>query len=579
MRDGPGAGTSFRGSLSVDGEPLGDLPYVEEPAGCRVLLRGFVSNRRELATELQPRAGGDAELIALAYRRWGSRLAAHVQGEYAAAVADPRARTAALVHDPLGIVPLFYARLDGRVEFASHLADLVAVLGPGAIDRDYLADYLAVGEPSSERTPYTAIRRLVPGESLSWSPDGVTRHRVWRIADAEPVRLAGDGEYETRLRELLAEAVNVAADPAGPTWCELSGGLDSSSVTSVAAREGIAGLAALSVVHGGAGDQDERGWMRSVVEEHALPWHILEWDDALPFSQLPDDFVGEPTGLAFDTALMRSRDDLLREHGVGVVMTGQGGDEVMASQQDQPIIADLLFERRPLQAARELVNWRRGDARKRSHLYWAVRHVATPALDHLRGRGVRPVGRLPSPPWFDPEWERTADLEARRGRRRAPRSGTPGRAALAEALWSCSVNASVMGQRRSGPALRYPLLHLPLVEYMAAIPWEQKIRPGCDRHLQRRALRGILPEKVRRRRSKSGTSAAIIEGLRRGREWFELLTDDPHLARLGIVEADRWREAVRQARLGQTHGDIFFLAAVNVEAWAWQLERATRPAT
>jgi hypothetical protein len=100
--------------------------------------------------------------------------------------------------------------------------------------------------------------------------------------------------------------------------------------------------------------------------------------------------------------------------------------------------------------------------------------------------------------------------------------------------------------------------------------------------LQRRALKGILPESVRQRMCKGNGNPAIVEGLRRSRDWRDYLCDSPMLAEHGIVDAEEWRRAVRQASVGHTRDDKFFLAAIGVEAWLKQLaqqgERVAGPA-
>src|SRR3712207_4628922 len=140
------------------------------------------------------------------------------------------------------------------------------------------------------------------------------------------------------------------------------------------------------------------------------------------------------------------------------------------------------------------------------------------------------------------------------------------------------VSSPVAAQRPAPYELRRPLLHAPLVEFMFGVPWEQRLRPDCDRYLQRRALRRILPESVRLRGNKGAYSQVVFDGLRRSREWTDLLTESPRLAERGIVDLGRWREAVTQARFGRTYTDRHFLTAVSLEAWLQQLEarRAAR---
>ncbi len=89
----------------------------------------------------------------------------------------------------------------------------------------------------------------------------------------------------------------------------------------------------------------------------------------------------------------------------------------------------------------------------------------------------------------------------------------------------------------------------------------------------------MLPELIRRRATKARGSGPYLEGLRRSREWIAYLGESPLMAERGLVDADRWRQAVREASVGQTHSDKYFFAGVAVEAWLKQLRehRARAP--
>lgn len=230
---------------------------------------------------------------------------------------------------------------------------------------------------------------------------------------------------------------------------------------------------------------------------------------------------------------------------------------------------------RPIRGARELAAWRRESEPKRSWLFWVVRHVLQPSLDHLRGCTIGTADIPTLPGWISRGYAATTGLERRRRRRATARCRTPGLQALSDEMWTMGLAAAVSAQRSTPYERRHPLLHAPLVEFMFRVPWEEKLRPGRGRHLQRRALRGVLPESVRLRTGKSGYSQPIFEGLRRNRDWTDLLTEDPRLAARGMVDLDRWREAVAQARFGRTHTDRHFLAAVSLEVFLQQLERRT----
>jgi len=161
--------------------------------GLQVLLRGFIGNRQTLLRE--GRALGligehedDAALCAVAYRRWGADLNAHVLGEYAVALFDPAAQTLLLTRDGLGLQPLFYSGDGERLAFASHLDALLTIVEPGALDARYLGVHLTFAPHAFDRTPFVNIAKLIPGHSLRWRPGRLEQIRSWRLSQARTCR-------------------------------------------------------------------------------------------------------------------------------------------------------------------------------------------------------------------------------------------------------------------------------------------------------------------------------------------------------------------------------------------------------
>jgi asparagine synthase (glutamine-hydrolysing) len=563
--------TGFSGSLSRGGLQAGGAGRTFE--GCRTLFRGHLADRRGVAARLGAAPGAAAEdVLALAYRRWGEALTRFVLGEYAAVVADEAAKTALLVHDALGLVPLFYSQRPGELVFATHLTELVGIVGTGELDEAYIADYLATGEIPGERTPYALIRRLLPGESLRWSPDRVVARSVWSLAQADVELPASERGYDERLLGLLHDAVGGAVAGGERAWAELSGGLDSSTVVSIAASAGR-NPEAISFVYPRWPAADESRFMKAVAERWNVPHHSLDASVLLPFTEPPSGFFPEPTPSIYMGRLANARDELLASHGVDVLLTGIGGDQVFGADAGMPFhLGDALFSRRPWRALRDLPEWNARGARSMAHTIW--HELLAPAIRHARGRQVWRAPSKDLPDWIDPAYRAAMALESRCAHRLAPRCETPSRQFVADELWNIGLNVSARGRRGARHETRHPLLFLPLVEFMSCVSWRYKIHPSGDRVLQRRALRDVLPEAVLRRRSKAGGTWALVEGIRTSSVWSELLCDRPEMVERGIADRDRWRLAVRQARMGQLHGDRFFMTAVALEAWLQQMRRA-----
>jgi asparagine synthase (glutamine-hydrolysing) len=572
----------FRGRFTAEGAfaaaPVG---AAESFLGCEVLMRGYLADRTDLRGRFgldAPSLAGDAELLAHAFRLWGENVQAHVNGQYALAIWDVQAKRGFLTHDAFGLEPLFYARRSGGLTFSTDLVDLVDPEATASLDEEYIADFLACGAITGERTPYRSVRRLLPGRSLRWAGGELRELRTWDLTGVSPLTYRDDAEYEERFRTLLVAAVCGAMDTPGRVGISLSGGLDSSSIACVAAQTGRHDLGAYSFICPGWPDADERRWMRAVVDHTELPWRTFDIEAALPFSMLPADFVGEPAPSVIDEERRRVFGELLAADGVTALLTGDAGDYVLGAAPGTvpDHLADALFDGRVLSAISEVVRWKRDAWQNRSYSYWFLRALAEPALAHLRARRVR-TEKIPLPRWFDDDYATSMRLERRALRRPASATRHPGRQAVLDNLWIGALGATNFPRQRMLYEVRRPLLYRPLVEFMWSIPWEQKLRPRCDRYLQRRALAGVLPELVRRRASKTRGTAPFVEGLRRSSDWIPYLSDTPLMAERGIVDAGRWRQAVREASVGQTNSDKYFLAGVAVEAWLKQLnEHRTR---
>jgi asparagine synthase (glutamine-hydrolysing) len=342
----------------------------------------------------------------------------------------------------------------------------------------------------------------------------------------------------------------------------------------------VRGLAGLSLTYPKHPSADEQPWMRATIEHCGIPWHPIDVDSALPFTRLPEEFLAEPSPALLHSELLRTEAKLLAEHGATLLLTGDGGDAILATNPgNSPThLADGLFSARPARAFGAMNAWRQRSGERRSWSYWTLRTLVRPAMQHVLGWQIRPQPRIATPPWMDGGYVARMRLATRGRARLAPRCELPSQQAIADTLWSVALSVGRGQPQHRGFAIRYPLLHRPLAEFLFGAPWEEKLHPRCDRYLQRRAMKGILPELVRRRAHKAIGSYGYVEGLRRSAGWFEYLCDDPLLTTLGVATAEQWRTAVTQASLGQTHGDRFFLTAAAIEAWlktlqAWRRDR------
>ncbi|MDQ1499928.1 MAG: hypothetical protein QOI86_3268 [Actinomycetota bacterium] len=214
---------------------------VRTPTGEVVLVySGEAYNFTELRDELR-RAGeqfetsSDTEVVLRGYIRWGEGVAARLNGMFAFAIWDGRARKLVMIRDRMGIKPLYVCPTSDGVLFGSEPKAILAnPLAPRAVDADGLRERLAFVKTPGHAV-WSGMREVEPGTILTVDVDGVRERRYWRLE----TRPHEDGRDETvaHVRALLEDIVRRQLVADVPRCVLLSGGLDSSAITALSARQ------------------------------------------------------------------------------------------------------------------------------------------------------------------------------------------------------------------------------------------------------------------------------------------------------------------------------------------------------
>lgn len=179
----------------------------------------------------------DGHLVSRAFDRWGEELCPHLQGDWALAAWDPRARRLFLARDALGGAALYYYEGKGFIAFASSLKALLAL--PGTVrEPDFLrlAEVLVSWNHDAELTAYKGFRNLEWAHALSVGADGRKRiARHWSPEGRQPLRYRREEEYVEAFLEHYTRAVRSCLRTQKPIAAELSAGRDSGSVVALAA--------------------------------------------------------------------------------------------------------------------------------------------------------------------------------------------------------------------------------------------------------------------------------------------------------------------------------------------------------
>ena len=510
-----GSGLGRRGAPSPEpgpsGRPAQPFP-VDHGAGLVVAADARLDDRDALCdalgVPLPERAGlADAELILRAFMRWGRDCPHHLLGDYAFAVRDRRRRTLFCARDHIGARPFYYALTTRRFVFASAVeAVLAAPDVSDALDERVVATHLTVQTlRSGARTFFAAVRKLPPGHTLTIEAgrpeDGSGGPRVrieqyWHPEQAPAARPASDDAYAEQLLDLYTQAVRDRLR-AGPVGVHLSGGLDSSSVAVLAARE---------VRRRGHPPPPAFTWLPEPGARPPKPEHAREYAlvDAVCAQEGLQTCYGAPTPddvldvLRLDGTLpgvqVHLNEEIVQRHasarGVRVLLSGWGGDQCV-SFNGRGYRQHLLLSGR----------WRRLAAEYRDQDAWAPRFLAGIVLPLLHPALPSTLHRLRTGKGMYRRWL----IDPAFARRAKPLATPWGRAVgvrptqlqhLQAGHLSARIEGWAASGARRGIEYRYPLLDRRLLEFALGLPPEQFRRGRWGRWLFRHGLRAVLPPEV-----------------------------------------------------------------------------------
>ncbi len=569
----PGVGLGMR-RLSVIDVSGGSQPIRNEDGTVWVVFNGEIYNFRDLRVDLL--ASGhrfltntDTEVIAHLYEQHGVSCVEHLRGMFAFALWDARAQQLLIARDRLGVKPLYWTEVSGRLIFASELKSILELsevkreLNWGSVD--HLFTYLTT--PSGESI-VEGVHKLEPGQVLVATPEtGIRIHRYWR-PQFEPDHGKGEKHFIDGVRGLLEESVRLRLVSDVPLGAFLSGGLDSSAV--VATMAGLMDQPVKTFSIGFAeSDFNELRYARMVAEKFGTDHRELMVEPSV-VDVLEDIawYLDEPFGdsSAIPTYLVSK---MAAEH-VTVVLSGDGGDELFGGYDKYRIEGR---ERGALPALARA----------------ALRALGRLLPDGMKGRNyVRHHGLLGAERYLDAstlfrEDQKRSLFQPEAYARLA--EGDPARHDVAAFLSGRGHWLSELQQldlERSLPLdiltkvdrmsmahsleSREPLLDHKLVEFAATIPPEMQMRHRSGKYVFKQAMRGVLPDEVIDRR-KQGFGVPLGHWFRGQLAGFmrDLLLSGPARAR-GIFEPAYVLKLIERHEGGQDLG-LHLWTLISFELW------------
>ena len=243
------AGVVCRGAVGLGSQRLaiidpegGDQPIANPEGTAWIVFNGEIYNHRELRRELEGmgrrfRTRTDTEVILQAYLRWGPECLQRLNGMFAFAVWDASTSTLFLARDRLGIKPLFHRRDGDTFAFSSEIKGLLTLpwVDP-EIDANGLAQYLFCGYTIGASTFFRGVQAVPAGHWMQVRAGTITTAAFWDVPVTGSEGVEDEHDRLEHLHDLVADCVRRELDADVPVGTCLSGGLDSSLVTALAAR-------------------------------------------------------------------------------------------------------------------------------------------------------------------------------------------------------------------------------------------------------------------------------------------------------------------------------------------------------
>jgi asparagine synthase (glutamine-hydrolysing) len=516
------SGTALLGSRRLailDLSPSGHQPMEDQESGLVIVFNGEIYNYLELAAELERRgcrfrSRSDTEVLLKSYQTWGSESLNRLNGMFSFAIWDERRQELFVARDRFGEKPFFYY-LDQERRFFAFGSEIKALVAgrfvPPYPDHSSVYAYLANREmDSGAETMFANISSLPAANALrfSWRDRSLNTWRYWDLDPEREIRLPDAKQYADRFLEILSESVRIRRRADVPVGSSLSGGLDSSTIVGLIAKTRANGRQETFSARFSDPRFDEGKYIELMaqwanVKSHTTypdPERLPEEMEALTWHQ-EEPFYS--TTIYAHWCVMR----LAKECGVTVLLDGQGADEVLAGYHPY-FAAYYLYLLKRLQFSRAILSFKSYLADHGRSLLPLLFSSLLPlklrlaVTQRLRPRALREE--------FRSKWRRPPAQVNQKFKDAVHQSlyATLTQTVLPQLLRYADRNSMAFSRE-----VRLPFLDHRLVEFLFAVPVDQKISGSTTKVVLRNAISGIVPEEIRNRKDKLGFAPPEVSWL------------------------------------------------------------------
>jgi asparagine synthase (glutamine-hydrolysing) len=593
----------------IDLSPAGHMPMSNEDESIWITQNGEIYNFPELRLELEQhghtfRSRSDTEVLIHGYEQWGLDLLPRLNGMFAFALLDLRDRSRyhgpqlLLARDRFGIKPLYYWSKGDRLVFASEIKAILLASGVHAeLNREALHRYLSFLWIPGPSTLFSGIEQLPPGHYLAWNDSGTDRVAIkpyWQLR-FDPDEHMQEKTAVEELKAILQRAVDRHLISDVPVGVFLSGGLDSTALLALSTHNNGGGRKAYTIAYRSEDAEleqsaDDAKYARNVARQFHADYHEIEVApdivDLLPKVVWHlDNPVADPAAIATYLISKAARPD------VKVLLCGQGADEVFAGYRlhmahrlaemagrvprvlrDTPgaaMLSLLLFLKDRVPGVRPglLLATRR-------FVEMILRNASVlPEERYILSRSYltkNELQELYSPELRSQLSSSTPSKEFREYFHDVENEDFVNRMLYVDAkTFLPDLNLAYCDKLSSAASVevRVPFLDNEVTSFMERVPPKLKLKGLTGKYILRRAMSGIVPPDVLKRR-KAGFGAPIRKWLRHDlRAMVDELLSDEVVRQRGLFDPVAVRKLVSDDRNGIRDNAYRIWALLTLETW------------
>lgn len=518
-------------------ESVGEqLPFYNYEKQLAITADAIIDNRNELFEKLQVdyadrKTMTDSELILLSYQKWGEAAPKYLVGDFAFMIWDEKKQTLFGARDFSGSRTLYFYRGEEKFAFCTIINPLFTLpYVEKKLNEQWIAEFLAIPvnfeSVDSQQTVYKYIEQVPPSHTISVKNGKVNFSRYYTPTTGKMLNLKSNEEYEEAFRDVYQSAVKARLRTHHKVGAHLSGGLDSGSVVSFAAKDLRAEnkkLHTFSYVpvegfvdwtHKGR-IADERPFIQSTVKHVGnIQDYYLELPERSPLSEIDDwlETMEMPYKFFENTFWLSGVYEKASQQGIGVLLSGQRGNWTVSWGPILDYQAMLLKKLHWMRFYRELYLYSRNLGVKKSRVFEVVKRKAFPFLHQLLSSEEQDV----FPRIINPEFAKKMNVFDRLKEQDIDITGTSISNAydMKREQFEKTYYWSINGTYETKLSLRYalwdrdPTNDLRIVQFCLSVPEEQYVQNGVDRSLIRRATKNLLPDKVRLNQRVRGVQGA-----------------------------------------------------------------------